>query len=186
MANANSKIKRTGKSPSFFYLKKYKGIGEAPKILLCVHTKAVRIFVHTKGWLAVFFQEISKYAVWHEESQLWSVGTDGYIKIILNFLTFFKFNVISFLIQDMGGNCMQKKILYLLDFIFSLVLTLFLLVLIHNLFKIKSSAFFIGLTIALFIMAIVRIFWTYRRWRQSWWIVYNHFKRARLKTFCLT
>lgn len=165
---------------------RYKGIGETPRILFgCTHGSRSD-FGTPKGLTCYFFQEISKYAVWHEESQLWSVGTDGYIKIILNFLTFFKFNVISFLIQDMGGNCMQKKILYLLDFIFSLVLTLFLLVLIHNLFKIKSSAFFIGLTIALFIMAIVRIFWTYRRWRQSWWIVYNHFKRARLKTFCLT
>ncbi|EEF95273.1 hypothetical protein CATMIT_00086 [Catenibacterium mitsuokai DSM 15897] len=63
--------------------------------------------------------------------------------------------------QDMKG-----KILYLLDFIYAIVLSVFLLVTMIIYIHTKASEILIIVAAVLFALSIVKGYWIYRKWRR--------------------
>jgi FtsH-binding integral membrane protein len=63
--------------------------------------------------------------------------------------------------QDMKG-----KILYLLDFIYAIVLSVFLLVTMIIYIHTKASEILIIVAAVLFAISIVKGYWIYRKWRR--------------------
>lgn len=61
---------------------------------------------------------------------------------------------------------MKGKILYLLDFIYAIVLSVFLLVTMIFYIHTKASEILIIVAAVLFALSIVKGYWIYRKWRR--------------------
>lgn len=61
---------------------------------------------------------------------------------------------------------MKGKILYLLDFIYAIVLSVFLLVTMIIYIHTKASEILIVVAGVLFALSIVKGYWSYRKWRR--------------------
>lgn len=61
---------------------------------------------------------------------------------------------------------MKGKILYLLDFIYAIVLSVFLLVTMIIYINTKASEILIIVAAVLFALSIVKGYWIYRKWRR--------------------
>ena len=61
---------------------------------------------------------------------------------------------------------MKGKILYLLDFIYAIVLSVFLLVTMIIYIYTKASEILIIVAAVLFALSIVKGYWIYRKWRR--------------------
>ena len=61
---------------------------------------------------------------------------------------------------------MKGKILYLLDFIYAIVLSVFLLVTMIVYIHTKASKILIIVAAVLFALSIVKGYWIYRKWRR--------------------
>ena len=61
---------------------------------------------------------------------------------------------------------MKGKILYLLDFIYAIVLSVFLLVTMIIYIHTKASEILIIVADVLFALSIVKGYWSYRKWRR--------------------
>jgi FtsH-binding integral membrane protein len=64
------------------------------------------------------------------------------------------------------GHDMKGKILYLLDFIYAIVLSVFLLVTMIIYIHTKASEILIIVAAVLFALSIVKGYWIYRKWRR--------------------
>ena len=64
------------------------------------------------------------------------------------------------------GHDMKGKILYLLDFIYAIVLSVFLLVTMIVYIHTKASEILIIVAAVLFALSIVKGYWIYRKWRR--------------------
>lgn len=61
---------------------------------------------------------------------------------------------------------MKGKILYLLDFIYAIILSVFLLVTMIIYIHTKASEILIIVAAVLFALSIVKGYWSYRKWRR--------------------